>query len=193
MKRGDLLEGSPMVVSGATLAIVGTISPQDAALLAEGATATYPGPDGQDRTATLTRIEESKPAAGGQGAGAGGGGSGSGQGSGSGGEGSAKRMTVRFDPGELSPEEIEALKGTNVRLRIPVASTEGEVLAVPIAALSADSGGGDRVELVTGAIDGEDTETETVAVTAGLAADGFVEIASSDSRIEAGAKVVVGR
>ena len=187
VKRGALLEGSPMVVSGATLAIVGTISAQDAALLPEGATASYSGPDGSERTATLTLIEESTPATGGDGSGENPGGSAKS------GDAASKRMSVRFDPGELTPEDIAALRGSNVRLRIPVASTGGEVLAVPIAALSADAAGGDRVELVTGEPDGKNTRTETVTVTAGLAADGFVEVSSSDKRIAPGARVVVGR
>lgn len=190
VKRGDVLAGSPMVVSGATLAIVGTVSQQDAELLKEGATANYSGPDGVDRVATLTKIEESKPAPGG---GEGSGGGGQAGNAGQSGQGTSKRMSLRFDPGALTPEEIESLRGNNVRLKIPVAATDGEVLAVPIAAISAGSGGGDRVELITGDISGKDTPTETVEVKVGLAADGFAEISSQDSRVKAGAKVVIGR
>jgi hypothetical protein len=96
-------------------------------------------------------------------------------------------------PDELSSEDIEALRDTNVRVKIPVASTKGEVLAVPIAALSAGSGGEDRVELMVDPKSGPDAVTENVVVKVGLAADGFVEITSEDPRIKKGAKVVVGR
>lgn len=184
VSRGDVLSGSPMTVSGATLAIIGTISKQDADLLTEGIEAFFPGSDGEELTATVEKIiapkgGKKKKADGDE------------EGGGSGGD--SGRYSVRLAPGKLSSEEIEALRGTNVRLRIPVASTDGEVLAVPIAALSAGSSGEDRVELLIEEGDGKDPQTENVPVTAGLAADGFVEISSDDPRIKPGAQLVVGR
>lgn len=187
--RGDILSGSPMSVSGAALTIVGTFSKQDAELLSEGAEAFYPGPDGDELSATVQKITAPKS---GGGSGDSGGEDGEG-GGGDGAQGSGDRYTVTFSPGELTSEQIDALRGTNVRLRIPIASTDGEVLTVPIAALSAGSGGEDRVELLIDVKNGADAETEIIAVEAGLAADGFVEISSEDPRISAGAKVVVGR
>ena len=194
VKRGDILSGSPMTVSGATLTIEGTISQEDAELLSEGLTATFPGPGGEDLTATVQKIIPPKSGGGSGGGGgddASGGGNGDGGGGNSGGSDSS-RYSVRLTPGELTPEQIDALRGSNVRVRIPVASTEGEVLAVPIAALSAGSGGEDRVELLVSRGTGDDAKTENVTVTAGLAADGYVEITSDDPRIEPGAQVVVG-
>ena len=182
--RGDILSGSPMSVSGAALTIVGTFSKQDADLLSEGAEAFYPGPDGDELSAKVEKITAPK---------SGGGSGGDSEGGDGGGQSSSDRYTVTFSPGELGSEQIDALRGTNVRLRIPIASTDGEVLAVPIAALSAGSGGEDRVELLIDVRNGADAETEIIAVEAGLAADGFVEISSGDPRISAGAKVVVGR
>lgn len=183
VSRGDILSGSPMSVSGAALTIVGTLSRQDAELLTEGSEAFYPGPDGDELIATVQKIEAPKS----------GGSGGEGEQGGTGGQGGGDRYTVTLSPGELSSEQIEALRGTNVRVRIPIASTDGEVLAVPIAALSAGSGGEDRVELLIDIKNGADAETEIIAVEAGLAADGFVEITPDDPRVEAGAKVVVGR
>ena len=196
VKRGDVLSGSPMSVSGATLTIVGTVSAQDAELLEVGTAATFPGPDGTDIAATVARIEEpktAKPSGSNAGSEGGSGSSGASDGSGGSDSGAASRFTVYFDPGALSPEQIDALRGTNVRVRVPVASTDGDVLAVPIAALSAGSGGQDRVELLVDTQSGPDAKTELIDVTAGLAADGYVEISSEDARIEAGARVVVGR
>lgn len=190
--RGDILSGTPMSVSGATLTIVGSVSQQDAELLEEGLTAFFPGPDDTELTATVQKI--SAPKSGGSGSGDGENPEGAGGSGGSGGSNDgAGRYTVELSPGELTPEQIDALRGTNVRLRIPIASTDGEVLAVPIAALSAGSGGEDRVELLIDPKNGPDAETENIPVEAGLAADGYVEIASEDPRITAGAKVVVGR
>ncbi|WP_449282322.1 hypothetical protein [Leucobacter sp.] len=183
--RGDILSGSPMSVSGAALTITGTFSKQDADLLSEGDEAFYPGPDGDELSATVEKITAPR---------SGGGSDGENDESGEGGgQGGGDRYTVTLSPGELTPEQIDVLRGTNVRLRIPIASTDGEVLAVPIAALSAGSGGEDRVELLIDVKNGADAETEIVPVEAGLAADGFVEITSEDPRVAAGAKVVVGR
>ena len=189
--RGDILSGSPMTVSGATLTIEGSISKQDAELLSDGLIATYPGPDGTDLNAKVTQIVAPKSAkSGGDGEGGDGG---DGSGGGGAGGGDSTRYTVRLTPVDLKPEQIDALRGTNVRVRVPVAATDGEVLAVPIAALSAGSSGEDRVELLVSEDQGADAETEIVTVKTGLAADGYVEISSEDSRIAAGARVVVGR
>ena len=187
--RGDILSGSPMSVSGATLTIIGSVSKQDAELLEEGTTAFFPGPDGEELTATVQRIVAPKKGS------SGGDGEKSQDGAGGSGDkaGGSSRYEVHLTPGKLTPEQIEAVRGTNVRIRIPVASTEGEVLAVPIAALSAGSAGEDRIELLVDLKDGPNAVTELVTVTAGLAADGYVEVASEDPRIEAGAKVVVGK
>jgi multidrug efflux pump subunit AcrA (membrane-fusion protein) len=68
-----------------------------------------------------------------------------------------------------------------------VSSTAGEVLAVPLAALTAGPGGEARVEVLDG-----DTGT-LVEVTTGLAADGFVEVSAVDGDLGAGDRVVVGQ
>lgn len=199
VKRGDVLQGTAMTVSGATLTVTGTVAKQDAELLSKGLPATFAPAGGAELKATVTRID--KPGTKTEGSGQGGSASadaGSGDSGGSGGDApkSSDRYTVFLDPGNLTAEQIEQLRGTNVRLKIPVASTKGEVLSVPIAALSTGSGGENRVELlISSKQNGKDRtdETATVTVKAGLAADGYVEISSADPRIKAGAKVVVGR
>lgn len=193
VKRGDVLSGSPMSVSGATLSISGTVSKQDAGLLADGLVGTFSGPNGEELTAKVTKIE-----APGTGSGGSEGGSGSSSSSGTSGGGDSKpgagsRYTVVLEPIDLSAELVDQLRGTNVRLRIPVEATDGDVIAVPIAALSSGSGGNDRVELLVNMRDGHNAETEIIEVTAGLAADGFVEVSSDDKRLKPGAKVVVGK
>ncbi|QIK62459.1 hypothetical protein G7068_03955 [Leucobacter viscericola] len=197
VNRGDVLSGSPMSVSGATLTISGTVSQQDAELLTDGAKAFFSAPNGDELTATVKKIQA--PKSGGKSGDSGGSKGSEGQSSGSGGSGSggnsqdSSRYTVTMAPSELSSEEIEALRDTNVRVKIPVASTKGEVMAVPLAALSAGSGGEDRIELMIDPKSGPDAVTENVVVKVGLAADGFVEITSDDPRVKKGAKVVVGR
>jgi hypothetical protein len=71
---------------------------------------------------------------------------------------------------------------------VPVSSTGGEVLAVPLAALTAGPGGEARVELV----DGEDDDGTLLEVTTGLSADGFVEVTPVDGDLAEGDLVVVG-
>jgi predicted RNA-binding protein with TRAM domain/peptidoglycan hydrolase-like protein with peptidoglycan-binding domain len=94
------------------------------------------------------------------------------------------RMVVSF-VGVVSTD----LRGVNVKLTIPVDATEGEVLAVPIAALSATGDGDARVEVE----DVPDEPTRFVAVSPGLSADGMVEVTPADGDdLRAGDLVVVG-
>lgn len=176
VKRGDELDGPAMTVSGATLAIQGTVSSQDAELLHEGMTAVYDGPGGAELTAEVVSVEAPKSKASSDGSS----------------EQKSDRYQLRLAPEEITEEQIGELRGKNVRVMIPVASTEGTVLAVPLAALSAAADGGNRVELLT-PTDDDPFMTETVPVTVGLSAGGFVEVSSGDSRLEPGVKVVVGR
>lgn len=78
------------------------------------------------------------------------------------------------------------LEGVSVRLTIPVKSTDGAVLAVPISALSLAADGSSRVQVQDkGAL-------KYVVVTPGLAADGFVEVRPTSGTLAAGQLVVVG-
>jgi hypothetical protein len=81
------------------------------------------------------------------------------------------------------------LNGLPVKVTIPISSTGGKVLAVPTAAVSAAIDGTTRVEV-------EDTPgapTRLVQVTAGLRAEGFVQITpTKPSDIKEGDTVVTG-
>ena len=181
VQRGGTLSETAMTVSGATLSIQGTFSEQDAKLLQVGMVASYSVTGGEALQATISSIEAP-----------GSGNSQGGTGNGMGDAPKSDRYTVTFDPGELTDEQITELRGSNVKLEIPIASTDGTVLAVPLAALSAGPDGSDRVELLV-PTKNDPFATEVIKVTAGLAAGGYVEVTSDDSRIAAGAKVVVGR
>lgn len=81
------------------------------------------------------------------------------------------------------------LRGVNVKLTIPVDATDGEVLAVPVAALSATGDGDARVEVE----DAPGEPTRFVGVSPGLSADGMVEVAPvGGDDLQAGDLVVVG-
>jgi multidrug efflux pump subunit AcrA (membrane-fusion protein) len=169
VKRGATISGGVMRVSGATLVISGSASEADAKLLTEGAAAVLELPDGTEHPATVATIAPAEAA-----------------------EGSTEtsgRFTVTLTPAELTPEQLQAIQGSNVRVNIPVSSTDGAVLAVPLAALTAGAGGESRVEVSTG----DDDETKLVEVTTGLAADGYVEVTGVDEELAEGDLVVVGR
>lgn len=185
VKRGGTVEGTVMSVSGATLQVVGTAAKADAALLQVGSTGTVVL-DGAEIPVTVTEIAAAGSGAGGSG-GSGDGGAG-GSGGDGGGSGDAGRMTVTLQPGELSPEQVAALQGSNVRVTLPVASTGGAVLAVPLAALTAGPGGESRVEVL-----GDDDTTSLVEVTTGLAAGGYVEVTGAGgATLAEGDLVVIG-
>jgi hypothetical protein len=168
VQRGALLEGAAMTVSGAKLGLSGTVAPADARLLRPRMTATFDLPDGEEHPATITEVTP--------------------------GEGEEARWTVQLEPAPLTPEQVTQLQGTNVRVGIPVGATDGDVLSVPLAALSAGPGGDSRVEVVEGdPRDGADAETRLVVVETGLAADGAVEVRPQDGELEEGDLVVVGR
>lgn len=85
-------------------------------------------------------------------------------------------------------EEMEELNHSNVKVTIPVQSTGGDVMTVPLAALAAAADGSARVQVEDG-----DGTTRFVVVDTGLAAGGYVEITSADGLLHAGDRVVVGR
>lgn len=187
--RGTTVTGPVMTISGATLEIAANLAQADADLLAVGQAAELLVGD-VPVPATIAEIGADAGETGGGADGASGsdGGSSGSDGTG-GGAAAADRAQVVLLPGELTEEQRSALAGTNVRIRIPVSSTAGEVLAVPVAALTAGPGGETRVEV---AREGAE-EPELVVVTTGLTASGYAEIVSSEEPLEAGDRVVVGQ
>lgn len=168
VRRGAILEGSPMTVSGATVSLTGSAAEADARLLTVGAEAAFELPDGSEHSATITAITPGTDA--------------------------AARWAISLQPAPLTPEQVTEVQGTNLRVRIAVGATEGEVLNVPLAALTAGPGGETRVEIVDGdPREGEQAETRLVVVETGLAAQGAVEVRPVEGELEAGDLVVVGR
>lgn len=100
---------------------------------------------------------------------------------------SADRYGLRLEPAAPLPEDALNL---NLRVSIPISSSGGEVLAVPLAALSAGANGTARVEVERSA-----GQVELVEVVTGLRADGYVEVRSAAGAptLAAGDRVVVGR
>lgn len=190
VKRGGTISGAVMSVSGATLEIVASAASSDAELLAVGAVGSITL-DGAEVAVTVSAIERGTGGAGaGDGSPAPDGSTGKSpdaSGTGSPAPGESGRYTVTLMPAALTDVQLTALQGSNVRIKIPVSSTGGEVLAVPLAALTAGPGGESRVELARA-----DGTTDLVTVETGLAAGGYVEIKTSSTKVAAGDLVVVG-
>lgn len=159
--RGAALSGAAMTVSGATVVVRASLDAADRALVSTGMPAKLGAGDaGID--ATVGGLVD--------------------------GENGSTTATITLNA--PTPEQLESIRGRNVQVTIPIASTSGEVLCVPLAALSAGPGGESRVELVA-----DDGTTSLVEVTVGLAAEGYAEITPPPTGppLTEGAQVVVGR
>ena len=162
---GDFPQGSVMDVSGSELAVVSGVSAADRALLELGQTGFLDDPN-LDVTVEV-EIDFIADNAGGP-------------------DLSSDRFRIRLVPTGEVPEE---LFGQNLRLRIPISSTGGEVLTVPLAALSAAADGSSRVEKLI-----DTNTTDLIEVSVGLSSGGFVQVeALGGGALSAGDRVVVGR
>jgi peptidoglycan hydrolase-like protein with peptidoglycan-binding domain len=79
-----------------------------------------------------------------------------------------------------------ALEGFSLRLTIPVQSTGGAVIVVPVSALSLAADGTSRVQV------DNNGSLESIVVEPGLSADGFVEVKAVDGTLAPGQLVVIG-
>ena len=80
------------------------------------------------------------------------------------------------------------------RVRVPIDATDGEVLVVPVAALTVGPDESSQVEVErTPASDDTPAKTELVSVTVGLTANGLAEVAPIEAgALEEGDRVVIG-
>lgn len=168
--RGSILQGAAMTVSGATVRLNGSAAEADARLLKVGGEATFPLADGATHRAVIASVGPSKK------------------------KDAAGRWEIVLEPDALSAEQIAQLQGSNVRVSIPVGATDGDVLSVPVSALTAGPGGESRVEVVdSDPREGAAAKTRLVVVKTGLAANGAVEVEAVEGTLDKGDLVVVGR
>lgn len=163
VKAGDELTGPVMTVSNSQLAVDGGLSLNDAKLVRNGAAVTIDAPDSDFRAAgTLSEIADTP--------------------------GTKGVDPQRYYFGVTFTQNAPtALVGASVVLTITVSSTEGDVLTVPIAALSVAADGTSRVQVR------ERGTTRTVTVNPGLAAKGMVQVTPIKGTLAAGDLVVAGR
>lgn len=86
---------------------------------------------------------------------------------------------------EVQKSDI-VLEGFSLRLTIPVESTNGSALVVPVAALSLAADGRSRVQV------SQEGGLAFVTVSVGLSADGWVEVTPLDGELSEGQLVVIG-
>ncbi len=162
-KRGDSVTGRVMTVSNSRLAVDSSLSLNDAKLVRQGAQVTIEEPDLGVKTTGAVTLVSDRPG------------------------------THQADPGriylEVTPKTAPAqLVGTSVKLTISIKSTSGEVLVVPLTALSVGADGAARVQVQRAG-----GGLEYVTVNPGLAAKGLVEVTPTDGgKLEPGDLVMVG-
>ncbi len=166
VKRGDSPTDAVMEVSGSGVSVTSSVSKADRSLLEVGNNAVFAIDDLGIAVPLEISFLAEEPG---------------------GGDVGGDRYLMRMVPTEETvPEEAY---GQNARVTIPVGETSGEVLAVPLAALSAGADGTSRLEVET-----SPGETSFVKVSTGLKALGLIEITPLDgAELSAGDRVVVGR
>ncbi|WP_238177002.1 peptidoglycan-binding protein [Kribbella sp. VKM Ac-2566] len=159
VERGGTVDGVVMSASGASLVVTLKVDAQTAQRLKAGMAATLDLGEGTPIAAKVRRITKN-----------------------------GNQYDVVVAPNRLTPSQLALLRDANVRVTIPVRSTSGKVLAVPVAALSSGSDGGSRVEVL------RNGEADLVPVIVGLSADGFAQVApKGNAELSEGEQVVVGR
>jgi hypothetical protein len=171
-QRGEKINGPVLVVSGAQLQVVATVTAAEREFLSEGTTVRIDGGglDGEV-TGIITSFKEK-----------------SGSDNGGGGGSGERSFDIYVTPQNITAGQEALLRNANVRLQIDVKSTDGDVLAVPLAALSANAGGESSVE-----VENDDGSTRIVKVEVGLSAEGFAEVTPVEGELSEGDRVVVGK
>jgi hypothetical protein len=176
LSAGDALTGVFMSVATQRVAVDASVDPSDATSLKKGQkadievtdlglkiagtitkVASTTGTDGADASRIYVEVSPVEGAVGAAGAPAA--------------DDSAATTVAGPDGGNRVPTLAE-LNGISVKITIPISTTSGKVLAVPTAAVSAAADGTTRVEVE----DDPAKPTRFVTVTAGLRAEGFVQI-----------------
>jgi peptidoglycan hydrolase-like protein with peptidoglycan-binding domain len=162
VKRGDPVTAELLTVSGLALSIDTSLSSNDAKLVNVGAKVAIEEPDLGIKAAGSVTARSEQP-------------------------GTNAVEPQKFYV-EVTPDNApDSLVGASVKLTIPVKSTAGDVLVVPLSALAVGASGSSRVEVVAGAT------TRFVDVVPGLVAQGLVEVTAPAGGIAEGDNVVVGR
>ena len=160
--RSDQANGGPLIsVTNATVAVDGSLKLDEAFLAAPGMKVMIDEPDlGINATGVVSRVADTP------------------------GTNGVDGFHVYF---EIIVDGAPAsLVGASVRLTVPVESTGGSVLAVPVSAVTLSADGSSRIER------DDNGKRAFVTVEPGLSADGYVAVRPVGSSLAAGDLVVVG-
>jgi multidrug efflux pump subunit AcrA (membrane-fusion protein) len=167
--RGDVVNGAVMTVTTSRLAVDSSVDTVEAKQIKVGSPATIESSEFDvELKGTVTEIAATPGT--------------------KGADPSKVYVEVTPDGNATSGVNAADLNGSSVKLTIPVSSTRGEVLAVPVAGVSVASDGTSRVEIE----EDPGRPTRFVTVRTGLSAEGFVEVTAVKGAIKAGDQVVVG-
>ena len=161
-ERGTVVSGAFMTVTGSELAVRGSVSERDVDRVSEGSEARIDDRSLEAPIVGTVRLVDRR----------------------AGSRGVAPDRHYMEIVAENVPEH---LVGTNVKIVIPVGGTDGAVLVVPAAALSATADGSTRVE-----VEQPDGTTRFVTVEPGLSTGGRVEVTPVGGELREGDRVVVG-
>lgn len=165
--RGDLAQGVVMTVTGQNLVINGSLPRDRWSLVSEGDEVEIENRDTGEKINGVLSFVAGEPGTNGVDAG---------------------RYYFEVEPLDASEEEFDNLRNVSVRLTIPVVTSAGRVLAVPVAALSLRADGNSIVE-----VENPDGTTRFVTVEVGLTTEGTAEVTPIEGNLEEGDQVVVGR
>lgn len=167
VSRGDVVSGSVMRISGTEVRITSAVSESNRRLLTVGQKVVIDSAQlGIETEGEITELADR---------------------TGTNGAASNRYHMVVVPKGDY---KVSEMVGLNFRIKIPLEKSEGEVLAVPLAALSAGADGSSRVEVIV-----KDKETRLVAVNVGLSDKNrsLVEITSENAGdLKPGDMVVIG-
>ena len=161
-ERGSIIAGSFMTVTGSELALRGSVSERDVDRISEGIAVRIEDRAVAEPIEGTVRLLEQRAG--------------------------TRNLPADRHYVELVADEIpDELVGRNVKVVIPVGGTDGPVLVVPNAALSATGDGSTNLE-----VEQTDGSTRFVSVEPGLSSGGQVEVTPLDGELESGDLVVVG-
>jgi hypothetical protein len=170
---GQAASSAAVVLSGADIQVTAQVSGDEAALLKTGGPALLQV-GASDVTGQITEICPEAAA----------------------GAAATAQCAVKIVVPDLAGIDPAAMVG-NVLVTMVVGKSSADSLVVPVAAVSADTAGNARIEIVEGDLAKDklaaETATRTVGIVTGLTAEGMVEVKESASPLKAGDLVVIGR
>ncbi len=159
---GDAASGPVLLVTNNQLAIDSSLPLNEAPLVKPGMTVAIDEPDlGITATGVVGRVADTPGS--------------------DGVDGFHVYLQVLVDEGYTT-----SLVGVSLRLTIPIESTGGQVIAVPVSALSLAADGTSRVQV------DHNGSLEFIVVEPGLSADGFVEVTPVGGTLAPGQLIVIG-